>query len=180
MTVQQRGKSAGFTLIEVLLVLALVAVLAGIVAGNASAFILGGSSEPPDRVLKRAVLDALYFSTEKKEEVRLAWSEQQATFLIKDRNGVILKRHSIYEDLDEESVIDEDQVPKVSFFTIPPKVGFGGSSSPLTMKICIWRKSYSMEVTLFLFWLKLNFLEEMKFWNLIRFPDLSCKAKHDC
>ncbi len=131
MTVQQRGKSAGFTLIEVLLVLALVAVLAGIVAGNASAFILGGSSEPPDRVLKRAVLDALYFSTEKKEEVRLAWSEQQATFLIKDRNGVILKRHSIYEDLDEESVIDEDQVPKVSFFAIPPKVGFGGSSSPL-------------------------------------------------
>ncbi len=131
MTVQQRGKSAGFSLIEILLVIALVAVLAGIVAGNASAFILGGNSEPPDRVLKRAVLDALYFSTEKKEEVRLSWSRQQATFLIKDRNGGILKKQSIYEKLDEESMIDEELQPRISFFAIPPKVGFGGSSSPL-------------------------------------------------
>ena len=44
--------------------------MAGIVAGNASAFIIGGNAEPPARVLKRATLDALYFSGEKKEEIR--------------------------------------------------------------------------------------------------------------
>ena len=56
----------GFTLIEVLLVLALVGVLAGLVAGNAGAFITGAKYEPPGRVLKKAILDAIYFSSETK------------------------------------------------------------------------------------------------------------------
>ena len=38
-----------FSLIEVLLVLALVAVLLGVVAGNAGSFIKGSNFEPPDR-----------------------------------------------------------------------------------------------------------------------------------
>ena len=42
--------------------LALIGVMAGIVAGNAGAFIVGSNFEPPDRVLKRAVLDAVYFA----------------------------------------------------------------------------------------------------------------------
>ncbi|MDA7791943.1 prepilin-type N-terminal cleavage/methylation domain-containing protein [Opitutales bacterium] len=44
----------GFTLVEVLLVLALVGVLAGLVAGNVGAFIAGAKFEPPDRVLKKS------------------------------------------------------------------------------------------------------------------------------
>ena len=43
--------------------LALVGVLMGVVAGNAGAFIGGSNFEPPDRVLKRAALDAVYFSS---------------------------------------------------------------------------------------------------------------------
>ncbi|HAY75503.1 MAG TPA: hypothetical protein DCY32_07500, partial [Opitutae bacterium] len=53
-------------MIEVLLVLALVGILAGIRAGNAGAFITGSNFEPPERVLKRAVLDAVYFASERK------------------------------------------------------------------------------------------------------------------
>jgi len=75
-----RRTVAGFSLIEVLLVLSLVAVLAGIVAGNAGAFIKGANNEPPDRVLKRAVLDAFYFSSEMKREVLLSYYEENATF----------------------------------------------------------------------------------------------------
>ena len=132
MTVKQRRKSSGFSLIEILLVLALIAVLAGIVAGNASAFILGGNAEPPDRVLKRAALDALYFSGEKKEEVFLSWLEENATYLIKDRGGEILQKHPVYEKLDEKIKMDDELMPKVSFFAIPPKAGVDGSSSNLS------------------------------------------------
>jgi prepilin-type N-terminal cleavage/methylation domain-containing protein len=57
-----------FSLIEVLLVLGLIGILMGLVAGNAGAFISGSNYEPPDRVLKRAALDAVYFSSEKKEK----------------------------------------------------------------------------------------------------------------
>ena len=132
MTVKQRRKSSGFSLIEILLVLALIAVLAGIVAGNASAFILGGNAEPPDRVLKRAALDALYFSGEKKEEVFLSWLEENATYLIKDRGGKILQKHPVYEKLDEKIKMDDELMPKVSFFAIPPKAGVDGTSSNLS------------------------------------------------
>ena len=45
-----RRTDAGFSLIEVLLVLSLVAVLPGIVTGNAGAFIKGANNEPPNRV----------------------------------------------------------------------------------------------------------------------------------
>ena len=60
-------KVAGFSLIEVLLVLALIGVMAAIVAGNAGAFIQASGYEPPARVLKKAVLDAYYFAGERKE-----------------------------------------------------------------------------------------------------------------
>ena len=43
----------------------------GVVAGNAGAFISGSNYEPPDRVLKRAALDAVYFSSERKEKATL-------------------------------------------------------------------------------------------------------------
>ena len=57
-----------FSLLEVLLVLALIGVLMGVVAGNAGAFISGSNYEPPERVLKRAALDAVYFSSERKRK----------------------------------------------------------------------------------------------------------------
>ena len=80
--------------------------MAGIVAGNASAFIIGGNAEPPARVLKRATLDALYFSGEKKEEIFLSWLEQNATFLVQDRQGMILKSHPVYEEITDGLIHD--------------------------------------------------------------------------
>ena len=129
MIVLQGRKSAGFSLIEILLVLALVAILLGIVSGNASAFILGTNAEPPDRVLKRAALDALYFSSEQKEETFLSWFEENATFLIKDKNGVVLQNHSIFEQLDDEIRKDDNLMPKVVFYAVPPNEGIEGGAS---------------------------------------------------
>ena len=64
-------RKQAFSLIEVLLILALVGVLMGVVAGNASAFIKGSNYEPPGRVLKVATLDAVYFSSERKRKSSL-------------------------------------------------------------------------------------------------------------
>jgi len=65
-----------FSLIEVLLVLALLQLLVGIVAGNAGAFIQGSNFEPPDRVLKKAVLDAVYHASERNERAYLSYSKR--------------------------------------------------------------------------------------------------------
>ncbi len=124
-----RRTVAGFSLIEVLLVLSLVAVLAGIVAGNAGAFIKGANNEPPNRVLKRAVLDALYFSSEMKREVLLSYYEENATFLISGRDGQVLQAHPVYEKLDEDIRSDRELMPEVSFSAIGPKAGVDGGST---------------------------------------------------
>ena len=77
-----RGPIRAFSLLEVLLVLALMSVLMGVVAGNAGAFISGSNYEPPDRVLKRAALDAVYFSSERKRKSYLTYSPEKISFLV--------------------------------------------------------------------------------------------------
>ena len=68
--------------------LALVGVLMGVVAGNAGAFIGGTNFEPPDRVLKRATLDAVYFSSERKRKSYLSYSAEKVGFLVSDSSGI--------------------------------------------------------------------------------------------
>ena len=60
-------RQRGFSLIEVLLVLALLAIIAGLTAGVSVGLVDAAKIEPPDRVLKRAVLDAVYHASERKE-----------------------------------------------------------------------------------------------------------------
>ena len=60
----------------------IIAVLLGVVAGNAGSFIKGSNFEPPDRVLKKAVLDAVYFASESKRAAYLSYFEENATFLV--------------------------------------------------------------------------------------------------
>ena len=109
-----------------LLVLALIGVMAGIVAGNAGAFIVGSNFEPPDRVLKRAVLDAVYFAGERKRATYLQYFEANATFLVADREGKVLATHKIYEDLTDEIRENEDLMPKTTFRAIGPLSGPDG------------------------------------------------------
>ena len=114
----------GFTLIEVLLVLALVGVLLGLVAGNVGGFILGSQFEPPDRVLKKAVLDAIYEASESKESTYLSYLEENASFLGRDSSGVLIRFHNIFDNLSEQ-----DDVPKVIFRAIGPEAGPDGSAT---------------------------------------------------
>ena len=121
----------GFSLIEVLIVLALLAVMAAIVSGNIAGFIDGAKAEPPGRVLKRAVLEGIFLSNERKREVRLSYLEENASFLITSPRGVIIKDFRIYDNLSEEIQSSPDKLPKVFFKAIGPGTGVDGEDSDL-------------------------------------------------
>ena len=89
----------GFTIVEILLVLALLAIIAGMVAVGAVGMIDAAKMEPPDRVLKRAVLDAVYHASERKAPAFLRYDGNRATFLVTDAGGAVLTEHAIYEDM---------------------------------------------------------------------------------
>ena len=119
-----------FTLVEILLVIALVGVMVALVAGNAGAFIEGSKQMPPGRVLKLAVVDALYLAGERKRVTFLGYVEEDAAFVVTDASGGVLSKHPIFETRkEEENEVDEDESPKVTFWAKGPLAGAGGGSS---------------------------------------------------
>ena len=107
------------------MVLALVGVLAGLVAGNVGAFIRGAQFEPPSRVLKKAILDAIYEASESKNPTFLLYEEEKASFKVTDKSGVELSSHSIFKGEREE----EFESPQITFLAIGPESGPEGASS---------------------------------------------------
>ena len=115
----------GFTLIEVLLVLALVGIITGLVAGNVGAFITGAQFEPPERVLKKAILDALYESSESKRSTFLSFDNGSCSFRVTNGQGEEINAHTMYDgELD-----DEKEIPKVRFKAIGPQSGLDGGAT---------------------------------------------------
>ena len=125
----------GFTIVEILLVLALLAIIAGMVGSGAVGMIDAAKMEPPDRVLKRAVLDAVYHASERKAPAFLRYDEARATFLVTDAGGAVLAEHAIYKDMpsgeDENDEWDELDLPRVSFLAEGPLSGEGGGATNL-------------------------------------------------
>lgn len=130
MIVRRRsGGVRAFTLIEVLLVLALIGVLIGLVAINAGAFVEASKYEPPARVLGKAVMDSFYYASESKRTSYLSYSEENATFLVSDGMGKVLVTHSIFEKEDLEELREEDLLPQVIFRAKGPLAGLSGGDS---------------------------------------------------
>jgi hypothetical protein len=106
----------------VLLVLALVGVITGLVAGNVGAFITGAQFEPPERLLKKAILDAIYESSESKRATYLSFEANSSSFRVTNRSGIEIHSHSIYKgELDNGK-----EIARVVFKAIGPESGSGG------------------------------------------------------
>lgn len=77
----------GFTLIELIIVIALVALVGGLVVINAEAIFRGLGEEPVERVLREAVREARFQAAYLKEPTQLAYDGETAVFLITGAGG---------------------------------------------------------------------------------------------
>ena len=75
------------------------------------------------------VLDAVYFSSERKRATYLSYYEDNATFQISDSMGVVLAQHKVYQRLDDGILEGTTELPKVSFTAVGPLSGVDGDST---------------------------------------------------
>ena len=155
-------RKRAFSLIEVLLVLALVAILVGIVAGNTGAFITGSNFEPPHRVLKKAVLDAVYHASETKDASYLTYFEQNASFLVLDSSGTALAEHKVYKKFNESLRNDDSILPKVTFYAVGPLAGEDGGSSKYSKNDLLLKRVFFHSGCSIPFFAEIKFREEIQ------------------
>gem|GEM_PF-1230140 len=145
--------SKGFTLIEILITFALVALISSIVLISGAQIQRLKDQPPLERVLLDAVREARYQAAITKEVSWLSYDSETGTFHISleskapvptvpDRSsGFFGPSVMTAEPEEEEKVIpestvthykvyvpEEGEVPKVEFFAIPPGMGYDGDS----------------------------------------------------
>lgn len=77
----------GFTLVEFIIVIALIALVGGLVAVNAEAILRGLGEEPVERLLQKAVREARFQAASLKEPAQLRFDEETAAFEVTSRAG---------------------------------------------------------------------------------------------
>ena len=102
------------------MVLALIGIIAALLAANAGAFLETAKEEPPERVLRKAVLDATYLASETKGITYLRYDDENGTLVSENAQGAQLSLHRIVKLPDEDdfdaaendfSLIFEAEVP---------------------------------------------------------------------
>lgn len=116
----------GFSLIELILVIALIALVGGLMVVNASAILRGLGEEPPDRILQKAVREARYQAASMKEPTFLSYDEETGTLQVFSGTG---------QDLAEFKVTESEDFPEFEFEQILPGQGLGSSRRDETSPI---------------------------------------------
>ena len=80
----------GFTLIELIVIIALIALAGGLVAINAQAILRGLGEEPVDRTLQKAVREARFQAASLKSPVTLRYDEETGILGIYSEIGTLL------------------------------------------------------------------------------------------
>ncbi|MGJ3241920.1 MAG: pilus assembly FimT family protein [Opitutales bacterium] len=111
----ERPPRGAFTLIEILLVIALIALGATLVVVNFDAF--GDDlGDPPLRVFRQVLTEARTRAAAEKRVIWIRFSEEDATLRIEDRTGRLLNRHPLKTGPD---------APTVAFRFLSPPVARG-------------------------------------------------------
>jgi prepilin-type N-terminal cleavage/methylation domain-containing protein len=106
----------GFTLIELIVIIALIALAGGLVAINAEAILRGLGEEPVDRILQKAVREARFQAASLKSPVTLRYDEEDGLLEVYSETGSLL---ASFPTLPEDS----DAFPGIEFEQILPVRG---------------------------------------------------------
>ena len=107
----------GFTLLEVLLAIAVIALVSGLAVFNADAVFSGFDDKPLPGILKKAVREARLLAAASKETVFLSFNAESSRFSIVSHNGGILESFPTGYDPEDESV-------EIRMYQILPGTGF--------------------------------------------------------
>lgn len=118
----------GFTLIEFIIVIALFALVGGLIVINAESMLRGLGEEPVDRILQKAVREARFQAAFLKESTELRFDEETALFMIHTRDGRVLDTFST-------GMADSDRSLRISFEQILPEEGLNRRLQPRTAEI---------------------------------------------
>lgn len=107
----------GFTLIELILVIALIALVGGLMVVNARAILSGLGEEPVDRILQKAVREARYQAASLKEPAYLIYDEESGSLEVLSGTGTKLAAFPTAEGT---------EFPEIEFEQILPASGLDG------------------------------------------------------
>ncbi len=100
----------GFTLIELIIVIALIALVGSLVVVNAQGILRGIGEEPVERVLQKAVREARFHAASLKEETFLQYDEETGRLLVYDETGSSLASFALDGDGDDYPGIEFEQI----------------------------------------------------------------------
>lgn len=109
----------GFTLIELIIVIALMAIAGTLVVANADALLRGLGSEAPEHTLQRAVQEARFLAASERDTTRLRYDEENGRLEIFSEDGASLAAFPVAPD--------QGQIPTILFEQILPAEGLQAS-----------------------------------------------------
>lgn len=118
----------GFSLIELLIVIALIAILGTLVVVSAEGMLSGLGSDPNERVFQKAVREARFQAASLKENAFLVYHGEDGALRIYDETGQLLSEFAI-------SKVGGDDFPLLVFAQILPATGLDSFSNEETVEI---------------------------------------------
>ena len=114
--------AAAFTLVEVVVVIALMAVMIGVFVANLDSLTGGELRRPLPDILQKAVRDARYEAASTKEPVTLSFDAERGVFVVRAQDGTIAKER-------ESGFGPKSRELEITFYRLLPARGTGGIGS---------------------------------------------------
>ena len=112
----ERSPLGAFTLLELLLVIALLGIATGLVVTNTASLLKGLEERPLPEILKLAVREARFAAAHQKVPIYLSFDRETSQFIVSDPGSVILHTLSTHDRPDDPSL-------EVQFFHLLPAAG---------------------------------------------------------